>query len=134
MCTAKYCCLCHLGILLPGISSMCFSRLLLVAPRDPIAIGTTLALMFRILCISNLRSWYFSIFSLSFSTMCVLFGIATSIMSPSFVCLSITNKSGLRAYICLSVLISKSHSTLTLLFPTTRLGLWSHMLSVVLIS
>jgi len=34
--------------------------------------------------------------------MCVSFGIATSIMSPSFVFLSITTKSGLQACICLS--------------------------------
>ena len=59
------------------------SRLLLVAQRAPITIGTTLALMFHILCISNLRSWYVSTFSLSFSTICVSFYIATSIMSPS---------------------------------------------------
>jgi len=112
------------------------TRLLLVAPRAPITIGTTL--MFHSFdvphsLIFNLRSSYFSIFSLSFSTMCVSFGIATSIMSP-FVCLSITTKSGLRACICLSVLISKSHSTLSLSFSLTGLGLWSQMLSVVLIS
>ena len=123
------------GILFfPGISWRCFSRLLLVALRAPITIGSTLALMFHFLCMSNLRPWYFSIFSLSFSTMCVSFGIATSIMSPSFVCLSITTKSGLRACICLSVLISKSHNTLTLLLSATELGLWNQMLSVVLIS
>ena len=126
MCTAKYCCLYQLGdLVFAGTSWRCFSRLLLVAPRAPITIGTTLALMFHILCISNLKSWYFSIFSLSLSTMCVSFGIDTSIMSPSFACLSITTKSGLRDCICLSVLISKSHSTLTLLFSVTALGLCS---------
>jgi len=99
------------GILfLPGISWRSFPRLLLVAPRAPVTIGATLDLMFHILCISNLRSWYVSIFSLSFSTICVSFYIATSIMRPSFGCLSITNMSGLRACICLSVLSSKSNS------------------------
>jgi len=68
----QVCCLCQLGIFfLPRISSMCFSRLLTVAPRVPTTIGATLVVMFRILCISNLRSWWFAIFSLSLSTMCV---------------------------------------------------------------
>ena len=77
-----YCCLFFARDLL-----RCYSRLLLVAQRAPITIGTTLALMFHILCISNLRSWYFSIFSLSFSAMCVSFGIDASTMSPSFLLL-----------------------------------------------
>jgi len=61
------------------------------------------------------------------------FGAAISIMSPFFVYLFITITSGVRACFCLSVPISKSHSTLTLFFSAAGIGLWSQMLSVVLI-
>ena len=43
-------------------------------------------------------------------------------MNTSFVCFSVTITSGLRVCICLSVLISLSHGTLTLLFSTTAYG------------
>jgi len=68
------------GILfLPGISWRCFSRLLLVAWE----LGTTLALMFHILCIFNLRSWYFSIFSLSFSTRLCVYRLVLRVLLSS---------------------------------------------------
>ena len=101
-CTATYDCLCLLVILfLPGIFSMCFSSVAGCSQSSYYYV-TTLALIFHILCIPNLRSWDFSISSLSLSTMCVSFGIAIYILSLSFVCLSITTKSGLQACICLS--------------------------------
>jgi len=43
-------------------------------------------------------------------------------MNTSFVCFSVTITCGLRVCICLSVLISLSHGTLTLLFSTTAYG------------
>jgi len=60
-------------LFLPEISSSWFSRLLLVAPRAPITVGTALTLMFHILCvILKLQSFFNSSFVCFFFKICFL--------------------------------------------------------------
>ena len=50
------------------IASKCLERLGVTAPSAPTTIGTTFALTFQSRATSLRRSWYFSTFSFSFST------------------------------------------------------------------
>jgi len=112
-----------------GISSWCFSRLLLLEFLLLLVPLWLSCSTFSVFLTSDPGSLLFYLIPF-LSTMCVSVGSAISILSPSF-CLPVTVQYGLRVCIYLPVLILKSHSTL---FSVTGLGLWSRMLSVVLIS
>ena len=60
--------------------SSCLERLVVTAPSTPTTIGTTFALTFQSRATSLRRSWYFSTFSLSFSTIPSSPGTAISII------------------------------------------------------
>ena len=62
------------------IASRCLERLGVTAPNAPTTIGTTSALTFQSRATSLRRSWYFSTFSFSFSTIPASTGTAISIM------------------------------------------------------
>ena len=66
------------------IASRYLERLGVTAPSAPTTIGTTFALTFQSRVTSLRRSWYFSTFSFSFSTIPASPGTAISIMLQVF--------------------------------------------------
>ena len=88
-------------------------------PRTPITTGTiSTFLNFHHLLISFFKSWYFSNFSVSFSSTLTSAGTAISVIIPFCSFLSITIRSGCLASIRLSHWIFMSHSTLISSFST----------------
>ena len=67
-------------LVVTSIASRCLETLGVTAPSAPTTIGTTFALTFQSRATSLRRSWYFSTFSFSFSTIPASPGTAISIM------------------------------------------------------
>ena len=111
-----------------------FSSSSLTVPKAPNTIGITVALTFHNFCTCNLKSWYFVIFSSSFTLMFWSPGTAISMILHSISSLSMNTISGLRCSIYLSVCIGKSQSNLHLSFSSTGPGWCKNHLSSHLIS
>ena len=102
------------------VASRCLERLGVTAPSAPTTIGTTFALTFQSRATSLRRSWYFSTFSFSFSTIPASPGRAISIMWQVFLSLSTTTAPGLgRLDVsgCLDVKVSEEFNMIVFNYP-----------------
>ena len=116
-------------MVIPSLSSH-VSNLLLTAPRAPTTTGTTsCCLIPHSFPFSLFKSWYFSIFSPSFSYTLWSDGRAISTIITLLLSLSTTTMSGLQASITWSHWMFMSHNILHLSFSTTPSGWWSYHFS-----
>ena len=121
-------------IVTPSFSSHA-SNLLLTTPSAPTTTGTTSrCLIPHSLPISLIRSWYFSIFSPSFSYTLWSQGEAMSTMIALLFSFSTTTMSGLLASITWSHWMVISHKILHFSFSTTPSGWCSYHFSPLLMS
>ena len=98
-------------------------------PKAPITIGVAVTFVFHSTCNSLAKSWYFSLFSLSFISTLWSGGIPKSTIWHVFFSLSTIMRSGLLASIWWSVCTSKSHNNWLFSFSSTDSGLCSYHLS-----
>ncbi len=102
----------------PGICSSHSPSLGVTALRALITTGTTVAFTPHIFFSSSCSPWYFSSFLCSFFLMLLSLGIATSITTAFFRCLSTTTMSSWLATTILSVWIWNSHRIFAQSFST----------------